>query len=87
MSDDGWGDDDAGWKDGDAAAAPAAGDDDDEEVEEEEKPRGGGDGKCRNCKKVLKILFLGCVLFKAISRKGTLLPTAQSQRCVVSVER
>ena len=52
MSDDGWGDDaDAGWTDGagDAAAAPAAGD---EEVEEEEKPRGGGDGKCRNCRQV-----------------------------------
>ena len=50
MSDDGWGDDDAGWTNGDAAEAPAA---DGEEVEEEEKPRGGGgDGKCRNCKQV-----------------------------------
>ena len=52
MSDDGWGDDDAGWTEGDAAAAPAAGD---EEVEEEEKPRGVGDGKCRNCRQVQKI--------------------------------
>ena len=50
MSDDGWGDDaDAGWTDGAGDAAPAAGD---EEVEEEEKPRGGGDGKCRNCRQV-----------------------------------
>ena len=50
MSDDGWGDDaDGGWTDGAGDAAPAAGD---EEVEEEEKPRGGGDGKCRNCRQV-----------------------------------
>ena len=50
MSDDGWGDDDAGWTDGagETAATPATGD---EEVEDE-KPRGGGDGKCRNCKQV-----------------------------------
>jgi len=49
MSDDGWGDEEAGWTDGagdTAAATPAAGG----EEEEEEKPRGGGDGKCRNCK-------------------------------------
>ena len=51
MSDDGWGDEEAGWTDGagdTAAATPAAGG----EEEEEEKPRGGGDGKCRNCKQV-----------------------------------
>ena len=63
MSDDGWGDDDAGWTDGagDAAAAPAAGD---EEVEEEDKPRGGGDGKCRNCKQVryLWVKFLKLIV-------------------------
>ena len=55
MSDDGWGDDDAGWTDGDAAAAPAAGD---EEVEEEKPRGGGGDGKCRNCRQVKTIARL-----------------------------
>ena len=54
MSDDGWGDDDAGWTDGDQVAAPApdAGGDADPGDEEEEKPRGGGDGECRNCREV-----------------------------------
>ena len=65
MSDDGWGDEDAGWTDGDAAAAPAAGD---EEVEEEEKPRGGGgDGKCRNCRQVTReFRFLDLVMSSRI---------------------
>ena len=65
MSDDGWGDEEAGWTDGDAAAAPAAGD---EEVEEEEKPRGGGgDGKCRNCRQVIrKFRFIDSVMSSRI---------------------
>lgn len=45
MSDDGWGDDDAGWTNGDTTEAPATGDGT-EEVEEEGKSKGGeGDGK------------------------------------------
>lgn len=93
MSDDGWGDDDAGWTNGDAAAAPAAGAGDEEVEEEEEKPRGGGDGKCRNCRQVKEFLqdVFVCSLLNENRffdfRKGTLLPTAPSQRCVESVRR